>query len=134
LAAQPYFQLFDSQLYFNLHALKQFADDRNDGLSKKLFYEFARALAELQEMLGLFRSTINGTVREVAMKRHWRPATVEIRLDRLGLTAVDFRGENAVLRRLIVRSPVLRPLFDELLSHQAWGAGSADTLQEKRGQ
>jgi hypothetical protein len=55
-------------------------------------------------------------------------------LGRLGLTAEDCRGENAVLGRLIIRSHILRPLFDGLLSRREWSAGSADTHRERREQ
>jgi hypothetical protein len=127
LAAQPYLPLFESVLYSNLRALQQFADERKDNQLKTAILDFARPLAEAQEMLSLFRSTKNGAVEEVAKKRHWRPATVEVRLNRLGLTAEDFRGEEAVLGRLIIRSRVLRPHFDGLLSYREWSAGSADT-------
>jgi hypothetical protein len=132
LAAQPYLPLFESLLYSDLRALKQLADDRKDGKLKNAIEDFMRPLAEAQEMLYLFRSTTNGAVEEVARKQHWRIATVHIRLGRLGLTVEDYRGENAVLGRLIVRSPVLRPLFDGLLSHPEWGSGSADTRREWR--
>jgi sarcosine oxidase delta subunit len=134
LAARPYLPLFESQLYSDLRVLHKTADDRHDSQLRKAILDFLRPLAEAQEMLGLFRSTRNGAVEEVARKRNWRPTTVEVRLDRLGLTAEDFRGEEAVLGRLIIRSPVLRPLFDGLLSHREWSAGSADALRERRGQ
>jgi hypothetical protein len=79
---------------------------------------FLGLLAEAQDMLRLFRSTKHGTVEEVAKKRNWStPATVEVLLRRLELTAEDFRGEDAVLGRLIIRSPVLRCRFDGLLSY-----------------
>jgi hypothetical protein len=118
LAAQPYLPLVESLLYSDLRALEKFADDRQDKQLKNAIVGFLGPLAEAQEMLYLFRSTTNRTVEEVARKQHWRKATVEVRLGRLGLTAEDYRGENAVLGRLIVRSPVLRPLFDGLLSHR----------------
>lgn len=130
LVAQTYLPLFESLLYANLRALHQIANDHNDSQLKKDIHKFAGPLGEAQELLCLFRSTKNGTVVEVARKRHWHAATVELRLGRLGLTADDLRGENAALGRLIVRSPVLRPLFDGLLSrlNRVWGQ---PTLTEK---
>jgi hypothetical protein len=134
LVAQLYLPLFETQLYSDLRALKKHADNVNEGQLKKAVIDFLGPLAEAQEMLCLFRSTKNGAVEEVARKRNWRPATVGVRLGRLGLTADDCRGENAVLGRLIIRSPVLRPLFDGLLAHRQWSAGSADTHRERREQ
>jgi hypothetical protein len=127
LVARTYLPLFESQLYSDLRALQRIANELHDGQLEQHIRDFLRPLAEAQEMLGLFRSTSSGDIEEVAKKRNWRPATVEVRLNRLGLTAKDFYGEEAVLGRLIIRSPVLRPLFDGLLSHQQWSAGSADT-------
>lgn len=133
LVVRPFLPLFESALYFKIYALHQIADDRNDDQLKKAVLEFMRPLAEAQDMLNLFRSTRNGTVEEVARKRNWRPATVGVRLNRLGLTAEDCRGEEAVLGRLIVRSPVLCPLYDVLLSRKEWSAESTDAPQEGRG-
>jgi hypothetical protein len=127
LVAQPYLPLFETQLYFKLRAVHKIADDRNDSQLKKDLNNFEGPLAEAQEMLYLFRSTKNGTIEEVAKIRKWYPATVGVRLGRLELTAGDFLGENAVLGRLIVQSPVLRPRYDGLLSRPEWSDGSADT-------
>jgi hypothetical protein len=123
LAAQLYLPLFESWLYFKLRALEQLAKDRKDTELKNNVDAFLGPLFEAQEMLCLFRATKNRTVEEVAKMRNWPIETVLFRLRGLRLTALDFRGENAVLGRLIVSSPVLRPRFDGLLSSRYWSVG-----------
>jgi hypothetical protein len=134
LATQQYLPLFDSLLYSDIRALQQFADDRNDCQLKEFIERFIGRLAEALDMLYLFRSTTNGTVEEVDRKRSWCPGTAEFRLAWLELTADDFRGENEVLGRLIVRSRVLRSLFEQFLFHRQQSIGSADTHRERREQ
>jgi hypothetical protein len=118
LATQQYLPLFDRLLYSDIRALDQFADDRDDRDLKEFIIRFTGLLSQALEMLRHFRSTTNGTIEEVARKRNCRPKAVEFCLCGLELTAEDYRGENAVLGRLIIRSRILRDLFVELLSHR----------------
>jgi hypothetical protein len=132
LVVRPYLNLFDSSLYIKLRALDRIAKRPGYRHLQDALLDFVRPLAQAQELLNLFRRTKNRTVEEVAQKRNWHTDTVRIRLRHLKLVVEDFRGDEAALGRLIIRSPVLRCHYDILRSQKEWSAGSIDAPQEGR--
>jgi hypothetical protein len=128
LVTRPYLPLFESQLYADLRAIERIAKERGDSKLQRDVWDFVGKLAEAQQLLRAFRESGNGTMAEAAGKLRLKHVeAVEIRMERVGLKAADFRGEEAMLGRLVLRSPVLRPLFLGLFSCREWSAGSADT-------
>jgi hypothetical protein len=128
LVARPYLPLFESLLYAELRAVEAVARGRGDQGCQRTVLDFIGKLAETQQLLRAFRESRSGTLAEVAGKLRLKYAdAVAVRLERLELQADDFRGEEVALGRLIVRSPVLRPLFLRLFSQREGQAGPADT-------
>jgi hypothetical protein len=130
LATCPYLPLFESQMYSDLRELEAVAKASGNMELQRAVWDFVAKLAEMQQLLRAFRESANGTLADVAGKLRLKYAeSVEIRLGRIGLQATDFRGEEAVLGRLVLRSPVLRPLFLGLFSHREGNARSTDAPQ-----
>jgi hypothetical protein len=118
LATQQYLPLFNRLLYSDIRALDNLADHHHNSDLKDFINRFTGQLGQALVLLRSFGSTTNGTIEEVARIRNCRPKAIEKWLGCLELTADDYRGENAVLSRLIIRSRILRDLFVDFLSHR----------------
>lgn len=120
LVAWPYLPLFETHIYLLLRELLE--KPHQDELLRRSALEFLSRLAEVQELLVKFRESPNGKLEEVARKLRLKSIrAVGFRLERVGLKASDFCGEEAVLGQLVLRSPILRPLFLDLFCHRERG-------------
>jgi hypothetical protein len=113
LVAYPFLDnLFKRHLFDRLFDLIEV--QKNHPLRPKAM-AFKGLVAQVQELARAFRNSRGNALDPVARAYPaTRPETIERLLWSVGLEADQFRGDEAVLGRQILHSPILRPLFLEL--------------------